>query len=608
MSLSLRPVAAPFVAAAPAGARVRTRLRVSAQDEAVLRAAGRHLGSLAGRDLAARCAEGRLDAKGRAVSRARRKRALTAESSSRWAGAITRTSEDQVRLAGQNLRAEASGLRTRIRRIEARLPVPAGGKAGRVRGYATGAERHAKTVRLQVLRARLARAERRMGTGSVRVVRGGKALLRKRGNLSAAGLTPARWRAEWEAARLFLTADGEKDKAWGNETIRWNPGEGWLEIRLPAPLAHLANRPHSRYRLSAPVGFSYRGGEVAAQAATGAVRYDISCDPVRGRWYLDASWKAAPAPVPCLDELRAHPVLAVDLNHGHLAVWVVTPDGNPAGPPVTIPLPLSGLPASQRDGRLRGAISGLTRLARQRGCRAIVIEDLDFADAREQGRERHDSRPSHGARGRSYRALVSGLPTARFRDRLVQMASNAGLAVIAVDPAYTSRWGAGHWLGPLRERVSPVPASGHHAAAVVIGRRALGHRARRRAGVTGGGQRTSRRRAAPRAPAATRATRDGRPRQAHRQPHPRRKTATARRTRPPDQAAQHRPGPPTSQDHLLLVQQERYPAFSANANSWWPSAAMHRSRCTLAMTEAAATDTDRRSARTAQRTGQGRLM
>ncbi len=37
-----------------------------------------------------------------------------------------------------------------------------------------------------------------------------------------------------------------------------------------------------------------------------------------------------------------------------------------------------------------------------------------------------------------------------------------------------------------------------------------------------------------------------------------------------------------------------------------PSAAMNRSRCTLAMTEAAATDTDRRSARTAQRTGQGR--
>jgi IS605 OrfB family transposase len=251
-------------------------------------------------------------------------------------------------------------------------------------------------------------------------------------------------------------------------------------------------------------------------------------------------------------------VLAVDLNHGHLAVSAVTPDGNPAGPPVTVPLALSGLPASQRDGRLRAAISAVIALARQRGCQAIVIEDLDFADAREHGRERYRGRPSRGRRGRSYRALVSGIPTARFRDRLVQMAANAGLAVIAVDPAYTSRWGAEHWLSPMRERISPVPASGHHAAAVVIGRRALGHRARRRAGVTGGGQRTSRRRAAPRAPAATRATRDSRPRPAQRQPQPRRKTATARRTRPPDQAAQDRPGPPASQDDLLLAQQERF--------------------------------------------------
>ncbi|MGH3201429.1 MAG: hypothetical protein ACRDOA_04410 [Streptosporangiaceae bacterium] len=168
MSMRLRPVAAPFVAGVAGGARVRTRLRVPAQDEAVLRAAGRHLGSLAGRDLAVRCAERRPDAAGGAASRAARKRALTAESSSRWAGAITRTSEDQVRLAGRNLRAEASSLRARIRAIQARLAVPAGGRAGRVRGYATGAERHAKMVRLQVLRARLAGVQRRLAAGRCR--------------------------------------------------------------------------------------------------------------------------------------------------------------------------------------------------------------------------------------------------------------------------------------------------------------------------------------------------------------------------------------------------------------------------------------------------------
>jgi hypothetical protein len=296
-------------------------------------------------------------------------------------------------------------------------------------------------------------------------------------------------------------------------------------------------------------------GEVAAQAATGAVRYDITFDPARGRWYLDASWRIPARPAPALEDLRRHAVLAVDLNHGQLAAWVVTADGNPAGPPVTVPLMLAGLPASQRDGRLRAVITTLIGLAREHGCHAIAVEDLDFADARGQGRERGGPRPSRGRRGRGFRAAVSGLPTGKFRDRLAQMTVNAGLAVIVSDPAYTSRWGAEHWLAPLRQQAFPVPASGHHAAAVVIGRRALGHRARRREGVTGADQRISHRRAAPRAPAAQRIGKDGRSRQAQRQPPPRwRKTTTAQRPPPPDQAVQDRPGPPTSRDYFLLAQ------------------------------------------------------
>ena len=553
----LRPVAAPFVAAAPAGARVRTRLRVSPQDEAVLWAAGTHLGSLAGHDLAARCAEGRLDAKGKAGSRAVRKRALTAQSSSRWAGAITRISEDQWSLAERNLRAGQASLQARIRRIQARLAVPAGGKSGRTRGYATAAERHAKAIRLRSLQARLARADRRLAAGTVSVVRGGRALLRKRANLAAAGLDEDRWRAEWDSARLFLTADGEKDKAWGNETIRWHPGGGWLEIRLPAPLAHLADRRHDRYRLSCPVEFSYRGGEVAAQTATGAVRYDISRDPASGRWYLDASWKTSPAPAATLDELRASPVMAVDVNHGHLATAVIAPDGNIVGAPAAIPLDLAGLPAATRDGRLRAAISALIATAEEHGARAIVIEDLDFAEARSEGRERDGNRPSRGRPGRAFRRLVAGIPTGKLRDRLVQMAANAGLHVIVVDPAYTSRWGAEHWLGPLREH--RPKATGHHAAALVTGRRGLGHRARRRAA----GNRTAPEEAArpaqarprttpaadpaPRKPAAPRGTR---------QP-PGTKTGRPHRITAGNQATQDRPGPPASQDHAPLVQQER---------------------------------------------------
>jgi hypothetical protein len=402
---------------------------------------GAHLGSLAGRDLAARCAEGRLDAEGRAASRTARKRALTAESSSRWAGAITRTTEDQRDLAERNLRAERGSLQARVRRIEARLAVPAGGKTGRVRGYATPAERHAQSTRLRSLKARLARAERRLETGTMSVVRGGRALLRKRGNLAAAGLTAERWRAEWEASRLFLTADGEKDKTWGNETIRWHPDEQWLEVKLPAPLGNLANRPYGRYRLSCPVAFSYRGDEVAAQAATAAIRYDISHDPASGRWYLDASWKITPVPSPSLEELRELPVVAVDVNVGHLAVAVVAADGNVIGVPATVLLKLAGQPATTRDGRLRAAISSFIATAKAHGAVAIVIEDLDFAEARAEGREHHANRPSRGRRGRGFRRGVAGIPTGKFRDRLVRMTANAGLAVIVADPAYTSRWG-----------------------------------------------------------------------------------------------------------------------------------------------------------------------
>ncbi len=48
MSRRLRAIAAPFVVARPAGIRIRTRLRLSATDQAVLREVGEYLGHLAG--------------------------------------------------------------------------------------------------------------------------------------------------------------------------------------------------------------------------------------------------------------------------------------------------------------------------------------------------------------------------------------------------------------------------------------------------------------------------------------------------------------------------------------------------------------------------------
>ena len=169
---------------------------------------------------------------------------------------------------------------------------------GRARGYATQAERFAGQRRLQALRVRLAQAEARLAAGHVSVCRGGRRLARARHNLQAAAMSPAQWRRAWDAERWLISADGEAGKRLGNETIRWHPGERWLEVNLPGPLAHLANAPHGRYRLSCEVDFPYRGGQVAAQAETGAVAYAITFDPGKDRWYLDASWRVSPGPPP----------------------------------------------------------------------------------------------------------------------------------------------------------------------------------------------------------------------------------------------------------------------------------------------------------------------
>jgi len=199
------------------------------------------------------------------------------------------------------------------RATDTRLPYPpdraeAHGPVGERRGFKTRQESYEKRRRLQHLRTRLAGVERRLEDGRVSICRGGSRLAKARHNLDAAGLSEAAWRERWEAERLFICADGEAGQLLGNLTVRWHPDEHWLELRLPKALEHLANRPGGRYRLSCPVVFAYRGEEVAAQAESGAVRYDVFFDPGKHRWYLDASWSFSDGePRPDMEHLRSAP-------------------------------------------------------------------------------------------------------------------------------------------------------------------------------------------------------------------------------------------------------------------------------------------------------------
>ncbi|CAN5734253.1 IS200/IS605 family element transposase accessory protein TnpB [soil metagenome] len=486
----LRRIGDPVVAAAPAGVRIRTRIHLSSAEADAVAAIGAFLGSTYRAELAGRVDVGRLDRQCHARWRAERKQAVTAVSSSRWAGAITRAVEDQYQLGMRGLSAHVTDLRQAIDVLEQRCALRPGEQdlvpaaAGRRRrGYRTPHERFAKTRRLAILRNRLATAEQALAAGRPSITVGGNRLWRIRTHLDQAGLTEMQWRSRWDTARMFMTADGESGKAGGNETIRVDES-GHLRIKVPTALAADYG---THLDVAASVAFGHRGTEWAARVAgRRAVRYDISYDSSRGRWYLDASWKRdTVVEPPSLDELRTGPVLGVDLNAGHLAACVLDGSGNPVGEPVTIPVATAGLAASRRDGRVRAAITALLDTASHAGSTAVVIENLNFTDARAAGRDVL----GRGNRGKQFRRTVAGIPTAKFRSRLISMADRRGIAIISVDPAYTSRWGAQYWRKPLQQQTSE-PVTGHHGAAAAIGRRGLGLAIRRRPAGPRNGQRT----------------------------------------------------------------------------------------------------------------------
>jgi IS605 OrfB family transposase len=229
-------------------------------------------------------------------------------------------------------------------------------------------------------------------------------------------------------------------------------------------------------------------------------------------------------------------VMAVDLNADHLACWIMDVAGNPTGKPSRIPLDLSGS-SLRRDAQLRHAVSRLIRTARTANVGVIAIEDLGFDDTT-TSRERH-------GRNRRFRHLVSSFPTSAFRRRLLVMSARAGLTVVAVDPAYTSKWGQQHWQQPLSTELRRITR--HEAAAVVIGRRSLGHRARRRPGMTDPHQKDAVRRATGQAGQGARGCQESlRPggdqaAQARRRPAPVR--GPRRETRPPNTVRDGRRGP-----------------------------------------------------------------
>ena len=512
----LRKLADPFVVAPPGAVSTRTRAHPVDNELDKVLGVGMFLGSVARQDLVTLLC---LESHNLPNSRAERKKSLTSITSSRWAGSITRSNQDQYDLSLRNLQSYVDTLQGKIGAILKKLALPlgpprTGSRAGtktkgkppsqtpevkspenagtkdelktseKVKyGYKDKHEKFRATRRLSALRDKLLKAQTRLSQARPSVTVGGRALLKNRHNLQAAKITEQMWGQKWGAKRIFLTADGDATQHYGNNCI-WVDPEGYVHINVPTGLVY---KYGAEIVLQNPVKFSHLNDVLQDRITTGgAISYTISYDPQKNRLYITASWKIPePTFLPLPVHLKSLKHLAIDLNGNHLAAWAVDKHGNTVGDPIYMELDLDGLPASMRDAYVRHVITKLIKIAKERGCGAITIEDLDFSDIRSIGKEKYGK----GNRGKKFRKTVLGMPTSQFKTRLVSMCYTADLWAIAVDPAYTSKWGKEHWLKFLQaqqnvrkeqKQALQEEVTGHVAAAACIGRRSHGFTLRRK--------------------------------------------------------------------------------------------------------------------------------
>lgn len=479
--LVARPLRPTRVVAPGSGVSVQTRL--DADEQALPDAVGEHLTTARHADLAAaRRGEKAND----------RYKVLVADFGihSRYAGTICVDNDAATKAAKEHLWRHRAGLRRAVETLRRRTTATPrsvcdcgtgkgrrGGCQSCRDGYSSQNERFQKQRRLAAKTAQLARVEQQLAAGDFPVVYGGRRLASTRHHLVEAGLTVEDWRRSWQERRTWFGCAGNAGRPGGNPclTLTRGPGGRWLlTVSVPRPVAERMGVA-TRVQLRHPVPLHHRSAELEQRLEEReAVRLDVrpaTNDKGRLCTYLRVSWVGPSPGVRSLPVARSGGVVGVDLNADHLAVARLDTSGNPVGRPVRVPLELAGKSTAVRDGRLRASVTAVLEHAKKTAATAIAVEDLDFAESKT--REKFDRR-------KQFRHTISGFPTTQFKDRIVAIAATQGLAVIAVDPRYTSRYGGASWQRALSTPTSLVTR--HQGAAVAIGRRALGHGLTTRAG------------------------------------------------------------------------------------------------------------------------------
>lgn len=342
---------------------------------------------------------------------------------------------DLIKELGQRV-TRAKTVITKLRAIATGSPEQCAKRANKI---------HQKMRRLSNLEHRRASMLQDQKTGKVRLCFGSKKLFREQFTLQENGYAShADWQADWRAARAgeFMLV-GSKDETAGNQScqLRTTPNGGLaLKLRLPNAIGKTLDLP-----LTLPHGQSHI---LDALTLNQALTYRFVRDAQGWRLFISADITERRR-----ISSRQAGAIGVDINADHLAIAELERHGNIIDAQ-RIPLCTYGKTPAQAMALIGDACKPIIERAKQSG-KPITLEKLDFAK-KKAGLEGQEAR---------YARMLSSFSYSKIVQTLTARAFDAGIEVIAVNPACTSIIGRHKFAGRYG-------ISSHQAAAASIGRRA----------------------------------------------------------------------------------------------------------------------------------------
>jgi IS605 OrfB family transposase len=307
---------------------------------------------------------------------------------------------------------------------------------------------HQKVRRLANLEHRLQAMQADQQAGKIRLCFGSRKLFHAQFALEENGYTDhAAWQSDWRAARSseFMIV-GSKDETAGNQSCQARLiADDRFTLRLRLPNAMGAAGKSLDFHVHLPYG-----GDRLAEALTlgRAITYRFVRDAAGWRVFISTDLVARAA-----TSSKQLGMIGLDINADHLAVSELDRHGNIIDSR-RIPLHTYGKSQAQALAAIGDAVKAVIALA-VAGGKPIGIEKLEFSKKKSV---------LEGEKPR-YKRMLSSFAYSRIIQTINARAFDAGIEVMAVNPACTSIIGRHKFAGRYGISI-------HQAAAAAIGRRA----------------------------------------------------------------------------------------------------------------------------------------